>query len=264
MLSINLSTKLIIALLVPFIGTSLGSAMVFLLRKQVKEKLLKLLLGFASGVMIAASVWSLLLPAMNSYENGDFRKWFVPALGFIIGIIFLFLLDILVPHMHVNKKEEGLNDKKISSTLKMLLAITIHNIPEGLAVGLVIASAINGQGTTEQAALILAIGIAIQNFPEGAIVSMPLKETGVTKLKAFWYGVLSGIVEPLAALIALLITSQISIILPYALSFAAGAMIYVVADELIPQANEGNKSSLATIGVSIGFVLMMILDVTLG
>lgn len=262
MLSLLLSTKLIIALIIPFIGTALGSAMVFFLKKQVNEKVFKLLLGFASGVMIAAAIWSLLMPAIDTFEDGDFRKWLVPAAGFIIGIIFLLALDLIIPHMHMDKKEEGIHDNKISSTLKMLFAITLHNIPEGLAVGLVISSAYTGS-INEQAALILSIGIAIQNFPEGAVVSMPLKETGISKFKAFIYGVLSGIVEPFAAIIALLLTFQVSVILPYALSFAAGAMIYVVADELIPQAQEGKKSPLATIGVAIGFVIMMILDLTL-
>ena len=255
-----LSSKLIWALLIPFIGTSLGSACVFLLKKQLNDKVLKVLLGFASGVMIAASFFSLLLPAIESV-NG-LKKWLVPSIGFSIGVTILVLMDRLIPHIHIDNSEEGIKNNKLKSTFKMLFAIVIHNIPEGLAVGLVIASAINGS-INEQAALILSIGIAIQNFPEGAVVSMPLKETGISKLKAFLYGVFSGIVEPIAAFIALLLTRQITVLLPYALSFAAGAMIYVVSDELIPEANDGKKSSLPAIGVSIGFIIMMILDIAL-
>ncbi len=255
--------NLILALIIPFLGTVLGSSMVFFLRKQLNDKLLKLLLGFSSGVMIAAAIWSLLLPAINSFDSDSYKHWLVPSVGFIIGIVILFLTDTFVPHVHFDDKEEGIEKRKISKTMKLFLAIVIHNIPEGLAVGLVVASAVNGSSELARAALILSIGIAIQNFPEGAIVSMPLKESGLSKSKAFWYGVLSGLVEPLAALFALLITSFVQTILPYALSFAAGAMIYVVADELIPEANNGTKSSLATLGLACGFILMMILDITL-
>lgn len=263
MLQLVFDYKLIIALLIPFVGTTLGSAMVYLLKNEIYPKVLKLLLGFASGIMIASAIWSLLLPAIETYSSNDYKRWLVPSIGFIVGILFLLLLDILVPHMHTNKLEEGIKDNKLSSTTKLLLAITIHNIPEGLAVGLVIASAMNG-GTLSQSALILSLGIAIQNFLEGAIVSMPLKETGISKTKAFILGTLSGIVEPIAALIAILLCANITIVLPYALSFAAGAMIYVVADELIPQASVSNKSCLSTIGLAIGFILMMVLDIVLG
>ncbi len=258
-----MSLNLILALIIPFLGTVLGASMVFFLRKQLNDKLLKLLLGFSSGVMIAAAIWSLLLPAINSFDSDSYKRWLVPSVGFIIGIVILFLTDAFVPHTHIDDKEEGLEKRKLSKTMKLFLAIVIHNIPEGLAVGLVVASAVNGSSELARAALILSIGIAIQNFPEGAIVSMPLKESGLSKSKAFWYGVLSGFVEPLAALFALLITSFVQTILPYALSFAAGAMIYVVADELIPEANNGTKSSLATLGLACGFILMMILDITL-
>lgn len=258
-----MSLNLNLALIIPFLGTVLGSSMVFFLRKQLNDKLLKLLLGFSSGVMIAAAIWSLLLPAINSFDSDSYKRWLVPSVGFIIGIVILFLTDAFVPHTHIDDKEEGIEKRKISKTMKLFLAIVIHNIPEGLAVGLVVASAVNGSSELARAALILSIGIAIQNFPEGAIVSMPLKESGLSKSKAFWYGVLSGLVEPLAALFAVLITSFVQTILPYALSFAAGAMIYVVADELIPEANNGNKSSLATLGLACGFILMMILDITL-
>lgn len=258
-----LSPLIIVSLIIPLVGTTLGSGMVFFLKKEINPKLQKVLLGFASGVMIAASIWSLLQPAINSYDKSDFRSYLIPALGFMIGVGFMLLLDYLVPHMHVNKQEEGLNKNKLSRTFKMMLAVTLHNIPEGLAVGVVIASAMTGN-VNEQAMLALAIGMAIQNFPEGAIVSMPLKEEGLSKGKAFLYGFISGVVEPIAAVIALLITYFVSAILPFVLAFAAGVMIYVVVEELIPEANEGTHSNLATIGLAVGFVLMMILDIALG
>ncbi len=255
--------KLIIALIIPFIGTTLGSAMVYLLKRDLNPKLLKLLLGFASGIMIASSIWSLLLPAIESYDSASYQRWLVPSVGFIIGIIFLLILDLLVPHMHTNNKEEGISNSHITKTNKLLLAVTIHNIPEGLAVGLVIAGALNNTSLINSA-LALSIGIAIQNFPEGTIVSTPLKETGISKTKAFIYGMLSGIVEPLASIVAILFCKNVEVLLPYALSFAAGAMIYVVADELIPQGSVGKKSYLSTVGLAIGFILMMILDIALG
>lgn len=251
----------ILCMLIPLFGTTLGSAMVFFLKKEINPKLQKLLLGFASGVMIAASIWSLLQPAIEGYD--DFKKWLIPAIGFLAGIIFLLLLDYLIPHMHIDKQEEGLKNNKLSKRLKMMLAVTIHNIPEGLAVGVIVAGFINNS-ISKEAMLALAIGIAIQNFPEGAIISMPLKEEGISKFKAFLYGFFSGVVEPIAAGIAILLTYFVSAILPFILSFAAGAMIYVVVEELIPEANEGKHSNLATIGLSIGFVIMMILDIALG
>jgi len=235
--------------------------MVFFLKKEINQKLQKLLLGFASGVMIAASIWSLLQPAIESYDDGV-KKWLIPALGFLFGMLFLFLLDILIPHMHIDKQEEGINNNKISKRLKMFLAVTIHNIPEGLAVGVMIAGCINNN-ISQEAMLALSIGIAIQNFPEGAIISMPLKEEGLSKAKAFLYGFLSGVVEPLAAIVAILLTYFINTILAITLAFAAGAMIYVVVEELIPEANTGKHSNLATLGLAVGFVLMMILDIAL-
>ena len=256
-----MSPLVIISLLIPLVGTTLGSAMVFFLKKEINPKIQKVLLGFASGVMIAASIWSLLQPAINSY--GDFKKWLIPGIGFIAGIGFMLLLDYLVPHMHINNQEEGLKKNKLSKTFKMMLAVTLHNVPEGLAVGVVIASAMTGN-MNEQAMLALAIGMAIQNFPEGAIVSMPLKEEGLSKGRAFLYGFISGVVEPIAALLALLLTYFVTTILPVVLAFAAGVMIYVVVEELIPEANEGEHSNLATIGLAVGFVLMMILDIALG
>ena len=254
---------LIICLIIPLLGTTLGSAMVFFLKKEINPKLQKILLGFASGVMIAASIWSLMQPAITSYAKGDWKAYVFPAIGFLLGVGFMLLLDYLVPHMHINKEEEGLKKDKYSKTFKMLLAVTLHNVPEGLAVGVVIASALAGQ-VSEQAVLALAIGMAIQNFPEGAIVSMPLKEEGESKGKAFFYGFISGAVEPIAAGLAILITYLVSVILPFVLAFAAGVMIYVVVEELIPEANEGKHSNLATIGLAVGFVLMMVLDIALG
>ena len=251
----------ILCLLIPFIGTTLGSAMVFFLKKEMNEKLQKALLGFAAGVMIAASIWSLIQPAIETYS--DFRRWLVPAVGFIIGVGFLLLIDYLVPHMHVDNNEEGIKSTSLSKTFKMMLAVTIHNVPEGLAVGVIIGSFITGN-VNKEAMITLSIGIAIQNFPEGAIISMPLKETGVSKPKAFLLGTLSGIVEPIAGALAILLISVVEVMLPYTLCFAAGAMMYVVFEELIPEANSGKHSNLATIGFSIGFIIMMILDVALG
>ena len=254
---------IVLSLLIPLLGTALGSAMVFFLKKEINPKVQKILLGFASGVMIAASIWSLMQPAIDSYEKGDWKSYVFPAVGFLVGVGFMLLLDYLVPHMHINKEEEGLKKNKYSKTFKMLLAVTLHNIPEGLAVGVVIASMMTNQ-VNEHAVLALAIGMAIQNFPEGAIVSMPLKEEGESKGKAFLYGFISGAVEPIAALIALAVTYFVSVILPFVLAFAAGVMIYVVVEELIPEANEGKHSNLATIGLAVGFVLMMVLDIALG
>ena len=258
-----MSPLVIVSLLIPLLGTALGSAMVFFLKKEINPKVQKILLGFASGVMIAASIWSLLQPAIESFEDKDYRAWLIPAIGFLIGIGFLLLLDYLIPHIHINKQEEGIKKNKLSRTFKMMLAVTLHNVPEGLAVGVVVAGAITGT-INEHAMLALAIGIAIQNFPEGAIISMPLKEEGMSKGKAFLLGFLSGAVEPIAALLAVALTAFVSVILPYTLAFAAGAMIYVVVEELIPEANEGKHSNLATIGLAVGFVLMMVLDIALG
>ena len=256
-----MTLTVILCLLIPFVGTTLGSAMVFLLKKEMNEKLQKILLGFAAGVMIAASIWSLIQPAIETYS--DYRSWLVPSIGFIIGVLFLLLIDYIVPHIHVDNNEEGLKSNSLSKTFKMMLAVTIHNVPEGLAVGVIIGSFIIGN-VNREAMFALSIGIAIQNFPEGAIISMPLKETGVSKPKAFLLGVLSGVVEPIAGALAILLISVVEVILPYTLCFAAGAMMYVVFEELIPEANSGKHSNLATIGFSIGFIIMMILDVALG
>ena len=257
--------ELTIGLLIPFLGTSLGSAMVFLMKNKINRKVEKMLLGFASGVMIAASVWSLLIPSINMTEEQGKVAWIPAAVGFLLGIIFLLVLDSLIPHLHLDSdKPEGLK-ARLKKTTMMIFAVTLHNIPEGMAVGVAFAGALAGNtGITMSAAIALAIGIAIQNFPEGAIISMPLKSEGMSKTKAFVYGTLSGAVEPIAAFITILLTSFVTHILPYLLSFAAGAMIYVVVEELIPESQSGEHSNIGTIGVAIGFVLMMILDVALG
>ena len=254
-----------ICLLVPFLGTALGSAMLFFMKKHINKKLEKFLSGFAAGVMIAASIWSLLIPAMDMTEEQGGITWLPAAVGFALGIIFLLILDKIIPHLHIRaEKPEGIKAKLKNSTM-LVLAVTLHNIPEGMAVGVVVAGMLaQNTGITITAALALSIGIAIQNFPEGAIISMPLRAEGVSKPKAFIYGVLSGIVEPIGAGITILLTSSVVPILPYILSFAAGAMIYVVVEELIPQAQAGEHTDIGTIGVAIGFVLMMILDVALG
>ena len=255
---------IILALLIPLAGTTRGSASVFFLRKQFNPKLQKALMGFASGVMIAAAFWSLLEPAIGSYEDGDFRRWLVPAIGFLLGVGFMLLLDYLIPHIHLHGEEEGVNGSKMSKTTKFFLAVTLHNIPEGLAVGVLLAGLLGGGGINPQALIVLSIGIAIQNFPEGMIVSMPLKEEGMSKWKAFSLGALSGVVEPIASLLALALTSLIVIILPYTLAFAAGVMVYVVVEELIPEASQDGHSNLGVIGFTVGFIVMMILEILLG
>lgn len=257
--------QLIIGLAIPFIGTTLGAAMVFLMKNDMNKKVEKILLGFASGVMIAASVWSLLIPSIEMTQTQGKTAWIPAAVGFLLGIVFLLVLDSVVPHMHLeSEKPEGIKSK-LKKTTMMVFAVTLHNIPEGMAVGVTFAGAIaQNAGITIAGAFALAVGIAIQNFPEGAIISMPLKSEGVSKPKAFLYGTLSGIVEPIGAVITILLTNAVVPILPYLLSFAAGAMIYVVVEELIPESQAGEHSNIGTIGVAIGFTIMMILDVALG
>ena len=254
-----------IGLLIPFLGTTLGSAMVILMKNKMNTKVQKLLLGFASGVMIAASIWSLITPSIEMAEEQGIVSWIPAAIGFLFGIIFLLVLDSIIPHLHLNsKKPEGIK-AKLKNTTMMVLAVTLHNIPEGMAVGVVFAGVLAQNTTiTLAGAFALSIGIAIQNFPEGAIISMPLKNEGMSKPKAFLYGTLSGIVEPIGAIITIFLTGIVTPILPYLLSFAAGAMIYVVVEELIPESQVGEHSNIGTIGVAIGFVIMMILDVALG
>lgn len=256
-------------LLIPFLGTALGSACVLFMKKELSPKLQKSLSGFAAGVMIAASVWSLLIPSLSqAADNGMGKLSFIPAvIGFCLGMAFLLLLDVITPHMHINETVEG-PKSKLSKTTMMVLAVTLHNIPEGMAVGILYAGWYTGSvQVSASAALALAIGIAIQNFPEGAIISMPLHSKGLSKMKSCGYGVLTGIVEPIAGLITILLAQFIIPVLPYLLSFAAGAMIYVVVEELVPEMatdEKENHSNLGTIMFMIGFSLMMILDVALG
>ena len=252
-------------LMIPFVGTMLGSACVFFMKRELKPLVQKAFLGFASGVMVAAAVWSLLIPAMDMSE-GMKKFAFVPAaVGFLLGIGFLLLMDRAVPHLHLGSEEAEGPRVALKKTTMLVLAVTLHNIPEGLSAGAVFAGALAGNETvTIAGAFALAIGIAIQNFPEGAIISMPLRGAGAGRGKAFLYGVLSGIVEPLAGLVTLLLASRITPALPYLLAFAAGAMIYVVVEELIPEASEGEHSNVGTLAFALGFTLMMILDVALG
>ena len=248
-----------IGILIPFIGTTFGSALVYIMKNKIKSEVERFLLGFASGVMIAASVWSLLIPAIEMEEAKNSIAWVQPSIGFASGILFLLLIDIIVPYFKFNK------ETKLKRTTMLILAVTIHNIPEGMAVGAIFAGFLSGNvGITYAGALALSIGIAIQNFPEGAIISMPLKSEGYNKNKSFIIGTLSGIVEPIAAVLTIILTNIMTPLMPFLLSFAAGAMIYVVAEELIPGANTQKQSSIGTIGVGIGFMIMMILDVALG
>ena len=257
--------QLAVGLLLPFLGTTLGAACVFFMKGQMKPLVQKMLLGFASGVMVAASVWSLLIPAMDmSEEMGKYA--FIPAAaGFLLGILFLLGMDRAVPHLHMGAECAEGPKCSLKKTTMLVLAVTLHNIPEGMAVGVVFAGMLS-QNTeiTVAGAFALSVGIAIQNFPEGEIISMPLKSEGTGKGKAFLYGMLSGAVEPVAAVITILLAGFITPVLPYLLSFAAGAMLYVVVEELIPEASEGEHSNIGTIGFAAGFVLMMILDVALG
>lgn len=252
-------------LMIPFIGTTLGAACVLFMRNELKPLIQKALLGFAAGVMVAASVWSLLIPAMDmSGQMGRFA--FVPAaVGFILGIAFLLLLDRAIPHMHVGSDEiEGPRCALNKSTM-LVLAVTIHNIPEGISSGAVFAGLLTGNAdVTAAGAFALAIGIAVQNLPEGFIVSLPIRSEGRGRVRAFLYGAMSGIVEPIAGGITVLLAAYITPILPYLLAFAAGAMIYVVVEELVPESAEGEHSNIGTMGFAAGFVLMMILDVALG
>lgn len=259
------AATILIGVFIPLVGTMLGAGMVFFLKGEMKPGVQKALLGFASGVMIAASVWSLLIPAIDMTAERGGIKWLPCSLGFLLGIGFLLLLDTVIPHLHVDSDKPEGGKAKLGKSFMLMLAVTLHNIPEGMAVGVVFAGFSVGSTTiTAAGAFALAIGIAIQNFPEGAIISMPLLGTGISKRRAFSYGVLSGIVEPAGALLTVILTSYITPVLPYILSFAAGAMFYVVIEELIPEAQSGTHSNIGTIGASVGFALMMILDVALG
>lgn len=257
--------EIIIGLLLPMIGTTLGAACVFLLKDKLPSLVQKSLLGFASGVMVAASVWSLLIPSMEMCEADG--KWAVmpAAVGFLLGVGFLLIMDKIIPHLHLDSNSPEGPRSKLSRTSMLVLAVTLHNIPEGMAVGVVFAGIIEqGFDMSLAGAMALSIGIAIQNIPEGAIISMPMQAEGNSKWRSFFLGSLSGIVEPIGALITILLATHITPILPYLLAFAAGAMIYVVVEELIPESSQGEHSNLGTIGFAGGFVVMMVLDVVLG
>lgn len=254
-----------IGLMIPFIGTALGSAMVFFMKRELSDPVQKSLMGFASGVMVAASIWSLIIPAIEQSASMG-KLSFVPAVvGFLLGVFFLLALDSIIPHLHIGSEEAEGPESKLKRTTMLVLAVTLHNIPEGMAVGVIYAGFISGNGLiTKAGALALSIGIAIQNFPEGAIISMPLKAEGEKKSKAFIGGVLSGIVEPIGGLLTILLASLVVPVLPYFLSFASGAMMYVVIEELVPEMSQGKHSNIGTIFFALGFCIMMTLDVALG
>ena len=260
-----MKTEVFQGILIPFLGTALGSACVLFMKKSLNPMLQRALTGFAAGVMVAASIWSLLIPAMEQSEA--MGKWsFIPAVaGFWLGILFLLVLDRIVPHLHMNSDKAEGPESSLQKTTMLVLAVTLHNLPEGMAVGVVYAGLLTGNsGITATGALALSLGIAIQNFPEGAIISMPLRAEGVSKKKAFLYGALSGAVEPIGAALTILAAGLFVPVLPYLLSFAAGAMLYVVVEELIPEMSEGEHSNVGTILFAVGFAVMMALDVALG
>ena len=254
-----------LGILIPFLGTTLGSACVFFMKKSLSDLVRRSLAGFAAGVMVAASIWSLLIPAIEQSEDMG-KLSFLPAfIGFWVGVLFLLLLDRLIPHLHVGSEQAEGPKSKLGRTTMMVLAVTLHNIPEGMAVGVVYAGFLAGNTQiTAASALALSLGIAIQNFPEGAIISMPLRAEGVRKSRAFLGGMLSGVVEPIGAVLTLLAAQFVIPVLPYLLSFAAGAMLYVVVEELIPEMSQGRHSNLGTVFFAVGFSVMMVLDVALG
>lgn len=247
----------IVGIMIPFVGTSLGSGFVFFLKNKINAKIQKMLIGIAAGVMIAASIWSLILPAIKMAKEQGVIAWIPATVGFILGVLFL-----LITSHYAEKLEGKRNGKKMNM---LLFSVTLHNIPEGMAVGVCFAGFLAGNiGIDLLEAMILAIGISIQNIPEGAIISMPLKIDGVSRKKAFYYGIISGIVEPISSVLTIILINFIVPVLPYLLSFAAGAMIYVVIEELVPQTHEGKKTILGIVGLTFGFVIMMILDIALG
>ena len=257
--------QIFLGILIPFLGTTLGSAGVFFMRKSLGVSVQRALAGFAAGVMVAASIWSLLIPAIEQSENLGKLSFFPALIGFWVGVLFLLMLDRLIPHLHIGSKQAEGPKSKLGRTAMMVLAVTLHNIPEGMAVGVMYAGFLAGNAQiTAASALVLSIGIAIQNFPEGAIISMPLRAEGESKGKAFWGGVFSGAVEPIGAVLTLLAAQLVIPLLPYFLSFAAGAMLYVVVEELIPEMSQGRHSNVGTIFFAVGFSVMMTLDVALG
>ena len=257
--------NVLIGVLIPFAGTTIGSACVFFMKKSLHPGVQRALTGFAAGVMVAASIWSLLIPAMEQSAALGRLSFLPAAIGFWLGIGFLLLLDVLVPHLHQGAQQPEGPRSAFSRTTMLVLAVTLHNIPEGMAVGVVYAGYLTGSSSiTAMGALALSLGIAIQNFPEGAIISMPLKAEGMSKGRAFWAGTLSGAVEPVGAFLTILAAGLVVPALPYLLSFAAGAMLYVVVEELIPEMSQGEHSNLGTVCFALGFSLMMVLDVALG
>lgn len=256
---------LALGILIPFLGTTLGAACVFLMRKRMPLNLQKGLSGFAAGVMVAASVWSLLIPSIEMTGKSGFASIVPAVVGFTAGILFLLFLDDIVPHQHIDSNQSEGPKSHLSKTSKLVFAITLHNLPEGMAVGAALAAALENNVYLPMAgAVALSVGIAIQNFPEGAIVSMPLRAAGNSRMRSFVIGTLSGVVEPVGAVVTILLASAVVPVLPYLLAFAAGAMMYVVVEELIPETQEGTHSNIGTIGFAAGFLLMMILDVLLG
>ena len=257
--------QMTLGVLIPFLGTSLGAACVFFMGGRMKERLSRALTGFASGIMVSASFFSLIVPALELTESSGRLSFLPAAVGFLVGMMFLLILDAAVPHMHMEGTEEGAGGSGLKRTTKLMLAVTLHNLPEGMAVGVVYAGWLWGnEKITIMGALSLSLGIALQNFPEGAIVSMPLCAEGMSKGKTFLMGLLSGIVEPIGAIVTILAAGVLLPVLPYLLSFAAGAMIYVVIEELIPEMSEGEHSNIGTVCFAVGFVMMLALDVALG
>lgn len=258
-------SSIMLGLLIPFAGTVLGAAMVFFLKKEMNVRLEKFLLGFAAGVMVAASVWSLIIPGIEISETSGTPGWMPAVGGFMAGILFLLLLDTFVPHLHLDSdKPEGVKSG-LGKSAMLFFAVTLHNIPEGMAVGVVFAGFLaDNIAISLSGALALSIGIAIQNFPEGAIISMPVRSSGMTRVKAFLYGAASGAVEPVAAIITILLSQFLVPVMPFLMAFAAGAMFYVVVEELIPESQSGAHSNIGTMGAAIGFALMMALDTALG
>ena len=260
-----MNTDVLIGVLLPFLGTAAGSACVLLMKGSLGRNVERMLTGFASGVMVAASIWSLIIPAMDMAEDMGNLAFLPSAVGFALGIAFLLLLDNTIPHLHLNADEAEGPKSHLARTTMMVLAVTLHNIPEGMAVGIVYAGMVTGSAEiTSSAALALALGIAIQNFPEGAIISMPLHAEGTPKMKSFIYGTLSGIVEPVGTILTIMAARLLMPVMPYLLSFAAGAMMYVVVEELIPEMSEGEHSNIGVIMFAAGFILMMALDCALG
>ena len=257
--------EIFLGILIPFIGTTLGAACVLFMKKTLRKQVQNALAGFAAGVMVAASIWSLLIPAIEQSENMGALSFFPAVVGFWIGVLFLLTLDHLIPHLHVGSEQSEGPKSKLGRTTMMVLAVTLHNIPEGMAVGVMYAGFLAGNTQiTAASALALSLGIAIQNFPEGAIISLPLRAEGESKRKAFLGGVLSGVVEPVGAVLTIIAAQMIIPALPYLLSFAAGAMLYVVVEELIPEMSQGQHSNIGTVFFAVGFSLMMVLDVALG